>query len=111
MIVVIQRMCMNVVSKAGAVFDQFGLGKLIVATNELASDAAATASASKTVLHGRDLHVVPVLQERAEHSTMEGHVSVEIRGALPEVHMAASAMAGAEMRDQPLIDPVVGNSV
>ena len=71
--------------------------------------AAALAAFAGAVLHGLDLHVVPVLPERREHAAVVRHVAIPVGGAFPHAH-------GGEVRrlqrgHLPLVDAVIGDAV
>src|SRR5262249_32029128 len=71
--------------------------------------AAAVAARADAVLHGLDLHVVPVLQERAENAAVMAHVAVKVRRPFPDAD--GGEVLGIEARDLPLVHGVIGNAV
>ena len=71
--------------------------------------AAALAFFAGAVLHGLDLHVVPVLPERRENAAMMRHVAVPVGGAFPDADRGE--VRRLHRGDMPLVDAVIGNSV
>src|SRR5579859_1703524 len=92
-----------------AIFCQLLVRQKLRTTNKLAVHAAALAALARAVLHGFDLHVVPVLPERTENATVVRHVAVPIGGAFPDAHRRK--VRRLQAGDVPLIDSVVGNAV
>ena len=68
-------------------------------------DAALGAVLAQAVLHGLDLHVVPVREKRGENAALVTHVAVEIRRALPDAH--GFQVLGLQTRHVPLVDGVI----
>ena len=87
MVIVVQRMSDNLVAEACAVTRERCVGQGLVAAHQRAGNDAARSSLPQTVLHGLDLHVVPVGPERREDATMMGHVSYQ-SAAPSQMHMA-----------------------
>ena len=77
--------------------------------HQFAVHAASLAALAGAVLHGLDLHVVPVLPERAENAAVVRHVAIPVGGAFPDAH--GGEMRRLQRRDMPLVDAVVGNAV
>ncbi len=71
--------------------------------------ATALAALAGAVLHGLDLHVVPVFPERAENPAVVRHVAIPVGGAFPDAH--GRKMRRLQAGDVPLIDGVIGNAV
>jgi hypothetical protein len=61
------------------------------------------------MLHGLDLHVVPILEEVAEYAAVVTEVTVEVRRAFPNTD--SGEMGGLELGDLPLIHTVIRDSV
>src|SRR4029077_3630349 len=91
-----------------AVAAHLDVGERLGARNPIAGHAAAMALGAETVLHGLDLHVVPVLRESVVDAAVVTELAVEIGKALP--HADGSEMLGLQARDLPLVDGVVGNA-
>src|SRR5581483_5586587 len=70
--------------------------------------AAAVPLRAETVLHGLDLHVVPVLRERVVDAAVVAELAVEIGEALPDAD--GREMLRLQARDLPLVDGVVGDA-
>jgi hypothetical protein len=71
--------------------------------------AAPLATLAGAVLHGLDLHVVPVFPKRAENAAVVRHVAIPVGGAFPDAH--GGKVRRLERRHVPLIDAVVRNAV
>src|SRR5271169_561726 len=72
-------------------------------------NAAPLAAFARAVLHGLDLHVVPIFPERAEDAAVMGHVTVPVGGAFPDAH--GGEVRRLARRHVPLVDAVIGNAV
>src|SRR5262249_30256153 len=66
------------------------------------------ASAAQPVLHGLDLHVVPVLCKGVIDSTIVAQLAIKVGEAFP--HADRSEMLRLHARDLPLIDRVIGDA-
>ncbi len=95
--------------KFAAVARQLLVRQRLVAANQRAGDLAARPPFAQAILHGLDLHVVPVGPERRENSAMVGHVAVPVGRALPDAHRRQ--MGRLQGRHLPLVDPVIGDAI
>ena len=106
---VVERMGEDVVAEIGAVCGEFRPRTAFPARTPARRERAALAALAGAVLHGLDLHVVPVRPERRQDAAVMGHVAIPVGGALPDAH-------GGEVRrlqrsDVPLVDAVIGDAV
>ncbi len=108
-IVVIERMGEDRAAEIGAVRGEFLLAERLRPAHELAVDRRAAAAFAGAVLHGLDLHVVPVLPERAQNAAVARHVAIPIGRALPNADRRE--VRRLERGDVPLVDAVIGNAV
>ena len=109
MIGVVERMGQNIAAEIAAVLRQFLVRQSLRPAHQFAVHAAALAAFAGAVLHGLDLHVVPVVPERAEDAAVVRHVAIPVGGAFPDAH--GGEMRRLERRHVPLVDAVVGNAV
>src|SRR5262249_56007365 len=72
-------------------------------------NTAALAPLTGAVLHGLNLHVVPIFPERRENATMMRHIAIPVGGAFPDAH--CGQVRWLQRSDVPLIDAVVRNPV
>src|SRR5262245_34347096 len=63
---------------------------------------------AKAVLHGLDLHVIPILGESIVDAAVVAQLAVKIGEALPDAD--AGEMLWLQARNLPLVDGVVRNS-
>src|SRR5215475_14998746 len=68
----------------------------------VAVHATAVALAAQTILHGLDLHVVPVLREGVVDSAVVRQLAVEVGEAFPDADRGE--VLWLQARDLPLID-------
>ena len=108
-IIVIERMGDNVAAEIAAVFRQLLVRQEFRPADQFAVHAASLAALAGAVLHGLDLHVVPIFPERAENAAVMRHVAIPVGGALPDAHRGE--MRRLEARHVPLVDAVIGNAV
>ena len=106
---VVERMGDDVAAEVAAVFCQLRLRQRVRPAHQFAVHAAPLAAFAGAVLHGLDLHVVPVLPERAENAAVVRHIAIPVGGALPDAH--GGEMRRLERRHVPLVDAVIGNAV
>src|SRR4029077_4184309 len=85
------------------------IGKCLRTGHEIAGRAAARASLSKAMLHGLDLHVVPVRPKRAVNSAVMRRIAIPLRRSFPDAHRGQ--MWRLQRRYLPLVDRVIGNSI
>src|SRR5262245_9915791 len=72
-------------------------------------NAAPPAALAGAVLHGLDLHVVPVFPERAEDAAVMRHVAVPVGGAFP--YAQRGEVRRLQRGHVPLVDAVIGDAV
>ena len=106
---VVERMRENLAAEIGAVLRKLLLGQRLRPAHELAVDRRAAAAFAGAVLHGLDLHVVPVLPERRENAAVTRHVAEPVGRALPDAHRRK--VRRLQRGDVPLVDPVIGDAV
>src|SRR6185312_17497817 len=82
--------------------ERFGAG------DEVAVHPAAMPARAETVLHGLDLHVVPILREGRIDAAVVAELAVEVGEAFP--HADRGKMLRLQARDLPLIDRVIGDA-
>ena len=109
MIIVVERMRRDVGAEIAAVLGELFVGENVRPADQLAMHAASLAALAGAVLHGLDLHVVPILPECGENAAVVRHVAIPVGGAFPDAH-------GGQMRrlarsHVPLVDAVIGNAV
>src|SRR5665811_1384433 len=80
-------------------------GKRLRSRYPIAIHAAAMALAAEPVLHGLDLHVVPVLGERVVDAAVVAELAIKIGKALPNAD--GGQMLRLQAGDLPLVDGVV----
>src|SRR5215469_12344650 len=102
-------MAENVSAEVAAIFRQLVFGQQFRTADQLAMYPTAFTTLARTVLHGLDLHVVPVVPKRAENSAVMGHVAIPVGGALPDAHRGK--MRRLQAGNVPLINAVIGNAV
>ena len=81
MIVVDQRVDGDLAAEIAAMPLQLLGGERLGPAHQVAVDAAHRSAGAKTVLHGLDLHVIPVALERAEDAAVVVLVAVPVAGA------------------------------
>src|SRR6266478_1198087 len=99
----------DVVAQRASVLFELLLRQRARAAYQFAVHARTFAALARAVLHGLDLHVVPVFPERADDAAVMGHVAVPVGGALPHAH--GGEVRRLEARHMPLIDGVIGDTV
>ena len=109
MIVVVQRVGEDLRTKIRAVVLEFLVAEGLGTTDQRPGDSAAGSTFAKPMLDSLHLHVIPVLPECRENSTMMSHVTIPIGGALPDT--ARCQMFRLQACDMPLIDCVIGDPV
>src|SRR5262249_19136505 len=75
------------------------------ARDPVAVHSAAVAAGAKPVLHGLDLHVVPVLRKRVVDAAVVAQLPIEVGKAFPDADRGE--VFGLKARDLPLVDRVV----
>src|SRR5215510_905665 len=104
-VLVIEGMGYDFGAKVRAVFGEFSVWQRLGSAYQLAVNAAALAPLAGPVLHGLDLHVIPVLPKRRENAAVVRHVAIPVGSAFPDAH---SGEVGRLQRSHvPLIDPIV----
>jgi hypothetical protein len=92
-----------------AVFHELLLGQRLGAAGELAGDGAFPAPLAHAVLNRLDLHVLPVLAERAGQTAMTARIAVGIGPPLPDTDRCK--VGRLRRRGPPLVAGVVGDAV
>jgi hypothetical protein len=108
-ILVVQRMGYDFGAKFGTVLGEVFIGQGLGPAYQFAVNAAALAPLAGAVLHGLDLHVVPVLPKRRENAAVMRHVPIPVGSAFPDAHRGE--VGRLKRSHVPLIDPVVGDPV
>src|ERR1700726_951037 len=99
----------DIAAEIAAISGELRFRQRVRPAHPFAVHAAPLTALARTVLHGLDLHVVPVFPERAEDAAVMRHVAIPVGGALPDAH--GGKMRRFARRDVPLIDAVIGNAV
>src|SRR5215210_1626785 len=107
-VIVIERVLNDLVPQRLAVLGELFLRQRLRAADQFAGDAAALAARADAVLHGFDLHVLPVLLERRDDAAMVRGVAVAVGIALPDANRGQ--MFRLQTGGAPLRGGVVGNS-
>src|SRR5262245_41002484 len=98
----------DLAAKIAAVAFQLDLGERVRTAHQGAVHPAAPAARAGAVLHGLDLHVVPVLPDGGENAAVVRHVAVPVGGAFPDAH--GGQVRGLLGGHVPLVDGVVGDA-
>ena len=98
----------DLVAQVAAIAIELAVGERLIAAYTLAGHAALRTALAEAVLHGLDLHVVPVGPESAEDAAVMRHVAVPVSGAFPDAHRRQ--MRWLQRSDMPLVDAIVGNA-
>ena len=106
--VVVERMREVGLAEIVAVGAHLFFGERLRSRHPVAIHAAAMALGPQPVLHGLDLHVVPVLRERVVDAAVVAELAIEIGEALPDADRGQ--MLGLQAGDLPLVDGVVGDA-
>ena len=109
MIIVVKRMRGNIGAEIAAVLGELFVGENVRSAHQLAMHAASFTALAGAVLHGLDLHVVPVFPERAEDAAVVRHVAIPVGGAFPDAH--GGQVRRLARRHLPLVDAIIGNAV
>src|SRR5262245_61410058 len=109
MILIVERMGVNIVTEVAAILRERGVRKRFIAADRLPRCARARATLAQPLLHGLYLHVVPVGEESAEYAAVVRHVAVPIGRTLPDAH--GGKMTGLQGRDVPLVHAVIRDPV
>src|SRR5690348_8244558 len=84
------------------------LAQRLRARHPVAVHATAMAARAEAVLHGLDLHVVPVLAEGRVDAAVMTEVAVEVGEALPNAD--GGEVLRLQVRHLPLVDRVIGDA-
>ena len=106
--IVVERMREIGLAEIVAVGAHLLVGERLRAGYPVAVHAAAMAFDAKPVLHGLDLHVVPVLREGVVDAAVVAELAIEIGKAFPDAD--GGEVLGLQARDLPLVDGVVGDA-
>src|SRR4051812_21161016 len=98
---------MDIFTEIVAAFGKFAWIERLRAAHQSTGDHAARAPGAEAMLHGGDLLVVPVGEERAVDSAMMADVAIEIGGAFPDADRRQ--MRRSQRGHMPLIHAVIGN--
>src|SRR5919197_3543942 len=109
MIIVLARMGENFIAKTATISAQLFFRERLRSTDVLAGNAAPWAALAQSILHGLNLHVVPVRPKRAENTAVMGHVAIPVGGAFPDAHRGKARRL--KRRHMPLVDCIGRNAV
>src|SRR6516162_11242065 len=84
------------------------IGERVGSRHPVAVHAAAVPARTDPVLHGLDLHVVPVLRKCIVDTAVVAELAVEVSKTFPDTN--GGKMLRLHARDLPLIDGVVGDA-